>query len=248
MQAGHHGLPSAMSQGLSAEASFLQQQLLQGNQSMQPGPGEGQPQSHLSLDGVMTQTSPFLTVPSSSSPAAAAAVSGPLNLGTFSFAELDDPSGSDLYPDVGFSDILMDDGCTMPTGRLSDTLFSQMSPGASSRRSSVTMEDDLWPNWPLNVCFCVFSRVGGHGMFWKRSFTQKSKFMLFQTCMTFFLLWNLKEDILRNEHQSWMVTDILQNIFFCVLQKCHIFGVDYPWKHSTRCAVKCLYISKFWKQ
>lgn len=140
MQAGHHGLSTAMSQGPSAEASFLQQQLLQGNQSMQPGSGEGQPQSHLSMDGVMTQTSPFLT--SSSSPAAAA-VSGPLNLDTFSFAELEDPSGSDLYPDVGFSDILMDDGCTMPTGRLSDMLFSQMSPGASSRRSSMTMEDDL---------------------------------------------------------------------------------------------------------
>lgn len=143
MQARHHGLSNAMSQGLSADASFLQQQLLQGNQSMQPGSGEGQTQSHLSMDGVMTQTSPFLTVPSSSSPAAAA-VSGPLNLDTFSFAASDlYPSASDLYPDVGFSDILMDDGCTMPTGRPSDTLFSQMSPGASSRRSSMTMEDDL---------------------------------------------------------------------------------------------------------
>uniref|UniRef100_A0A671NZI9 Transcription factor E3-like n=1 Tax=Sinocyclocheilus anshuiensis TaxID=1608454 RepID=A0A671NZI9_9TELE len=99
------------------------------------------------LNGVMTQTSPspFLTIPSSSSPAAAA-VSGPLDLDTFSFAELDDPTASDLYPDVGFSDILMDDGCTMPTVRSSDPLFSAMSPGASktsSRRSSVTMEDDL---------------------------------------------------------------------------------------------------------
>ncbi|XP_058647824.1 transcription factor E3b isoform X1 [Onychostoma macrolepis] len=145
MQARHHGLSSAMPQGLSADASFLQQQLLQGNQSMQPGSGEGQPQSHLSMDGVMTQTSPFLTVPSSSSPAAAA-VSGPLNLDTFSFAELDDPSASDLYPDVGFSDILMDDGCMMHSVRPSDTLFSPMSPGASktsSRRSSMNMEDDL---------------------------------------------------------------------------------------------------------
>uniref|UniRef100_A0A672NPA4 Transcription factor E3-like n=1 Tax=Sinocyclocheilus grahami TaxID=75366 RepID=A0A672NPA4_SINGR len=99
------------------------------------------------LNGVMTQTSPspFLTIPSSSTPAAAA-VSGPLDLDTFSFAELDDPTASDLYPDVGFSDILMDDGCTMPTVRSSDPLFSPMSPGASktsSRRSSVTMEDDL---------------------------------------------------------------------------------------------------------
>uniref|UniRef100_A0A671QYA6 Transcription factor E3-like n=1 Tax=Sinocyclocheilus anshuiensis TaxID=1608454 RepID=A0A671QYA6_9TELE len=147
MQASHHGLriSSAMSPGLSADASFLQQQLLQGNQSMQPGSVEGQPQSHLSMDGVMTQTSPFLTIPSSSSPAAAA-VSGPLNLDTFSFAELDDASASDLYPDVGLSDILMDDGCTMPTVRPSDTLFSPVSSGASktcSRRSSVAMEDDL---------------------------------------------------------------------------------------------------------
>uniref|UniRef100_A0A673GYE1 Transcription factor E3-like n=1 Tax=Sinocyclocheilus rhinocerous TaxID=307959 RepID=A0A673GYE1_9TELE len=92
-----------------------------------------------------TSPSPFLTIPSSSSPAAAA-VSGPLDLDTFSFAELDDPTASDLYPDVGFSDILMDDGCTMPIVRSSDPLFSPMSPGASktsSRRSSVTMEDDL---------------------------------------------------------------------------------------------------------
>ncbi|XP_042590041.1 transcription factor E3b [Cyprinus carpio] len=145
MQARHHGLSTTMSPGLSADASFLQQQLLQGNQSMQPCSGEGQPQSHLSMDGVMTQTSPFLTIPSSSSPAAAA-VSGPLNLDTFSFAELDGASASDLYHDVGLSDILMDDSCTMPTGRPSDSLFSPMSPGASktsSRRSSMTMEDEL---------------------------------------------------------------------------------------------------------
>ncbi len=49
-----------------------------------------------------------------------------------------------------------------------------------------------------------------------------------------------------NTKAEWL--PILQNIFFCVLQKCHIFGVDYPWKHSTRCSVKCLYISYFWKQ
>uniref|UniRef100_A0A8C2EC65 Transcription factor binding to IGHM enhancer 3b n=2 Tax=Cyprinus carpio TaxID=7962 RepID=A0A8C2EC65_CYPCA len=147
MRAHHQGFSTTMSPGLSADASFLQQQLLQGNQSMQPGSGEGQPQSHLRIDGVMTQTSssPFLAIPSSSSPAAAA-VSGPLDLDTFSFADLDDPTASDLYPEVGFSDILMDDGCTMPTFRSSDPLFSPISPGASktsSRRSSVTMEDDL---------------------------------------------------------------------------------------------------------
>ncbi|KAK2874223.1 hypothetical protein Q8A67_021376 [Cirrhinus molitorella] len=144
MQACHHGLTTGMSPGLSAEASFLQQQLLQGNQSMQPGSSEGQPQSHLSI--TQTSSSPFLTIPPSGSPAAAAAVSGPLDLDTFSFAELDDPSASDLYHDVGLSDILMDDGCAMPTVRSSDPLFSPVSPGASktsSGRSSVTMEDDL---------------------------------------------------------------------------------------------------------
>ncbi|KAI2659172.1 Transcription factor E3 [Labeo rohita] len=144
MQARHHGLSAAVPPGLSAEASFLQQQLLQGNQSMQPGTGESQPQSHLSI--TQTSTSSFLAIPPSGSPAAAAAVSGPLDLDTFSFAELDESSASDLYPDVGLSDILMDDGCTMPAVRSSDLLFSPMSPGASktsSRRSSVTMEDDL---------------------------------------------------------------------------------------------------------
>ncbi|KAL0181148.1 hypothetical protein M9458_023554, partial [Cirrhinus mrigala] len=144
MQARHHGLSSGMSPGLSAEASFLQQQLLQGNQSMQPSTGESQPQSHLSI--TQTSTSPFsLTIPPSGSPAAAAAVSGPLDLDTFSFAELDEPSASDLYSDVGLSDILMDDGCTIPAVRSSDLLFSTMSTGASktsSRRSSMTMEDD----------------------------------------------------------------------------------------------------------
>lgn len=147
MQARHHGLNSAVSQSLSTDASFLQQQLLQANQSMQPGAGEAQPQSHLSMDAAMAQTSPspFLTIPPSGSPAAAA-VSGPLDLDTFSFAELDDATASDLYSDVGLSDILMDDGCTMPTVRSSDVLFSQMSPGASktsSHESSVNMEDDL---------------------------------------------------------------------------------------------------------
>ncbi|KAL1265791.1 hypothetical protein QQF64_003818 [Cirrhinus molitorella] len=120
MQACHHGLTT-------------------GNVS-----SEGQPQSHLSI--TQTSSSPFLTIPPSGSPAAAAAVSGPLDLDTFSFAELDDPSASDLYHDVGLSDILMDDGCAMPTVRSSDPLFSPVSPGASktsSGRSSVTMEDDL---------------------------------------------------------------------------------------------------------
>lgn len=148
MQARHHGLNTAVSQGLSTDASFLQQQLLQANQSMQPGVGEGQPQSqpqsHLSMDAAMAQTSPspFLTIPPSGSPAAAA-VSGPLDLDTFSFADLDDPAASDLYSDVGLSDILMDDSCTMPTVRSSDVLFSPGASKTSCHDSSVNMEDDL---------------------------------------------------------------------------------------------------------
>ncbi|XP_056107451.1 transcription factor E3b isoform X2 [Rhinichthys klamathensis goyatoka] len=142
MQARHHGLNTAVSQGLSTDASFLQQQLLQANQSMQPGVGEGQPQSHLSMDAAMAQTSPFLAIPPSGSPAAAA-VSGPLDLDTFSFADLDDPTASDLYSDVALSDILMDDSCTMPTVRSSDVLFSPGASKTSSHDSSVNMEDDL---------------------------------------------------------------------------------------------------------
>ncbi|XP_009304311.1 transcription factor E3b isoform X3 [Danio rerio] len=140
IQARHHGLNATVSPGLNTEASFIQNQLLQPNASMQAGVGDGQPQSHLNMDGAMAQTSPspFLSVPPSGSPAAVA-VSGPLHLETFSFTELDEHA-SDLYPDVGLSDILMDDV------RGSDVLFSPMSPGASktsSQGSSVNMEDDL---------------------------------------------------------------------------------------------------------
>ncbi|XP_051528813.1 transcription factor E3-like [Myxocyprinus asiaticus] len=147
MQAQLHGLSASMSPGLGSDTSFLQQQLQQANQSLQPIAGEGQPQTHLTMEGAMAQTSPspFLTVPPSVSPAGAA-VSGPLDLGAFSFAELDDPTASDLYPDVGLSDILMDEGYTLSTVRSSDALFSPVSPGASktsSRRSSMNMEEDL---------------------------------------------------------------------------------------------------------
>ncbi|XP_051957151.1 transcription factor E3-like [Xyrauchen texanus] len=139
MQAQLHGLSAPMS------TSFLQQQLQQANQSLQPVAGEGQP--HLIMEGAMAQTSPspFLTVPASVSPAGAAD-NGPLDLGAFSFAELDDPTASDLYPDVGLSDILMDEGYTLSTVRSEDVLFSPVSPGASntsSRRSSIHIEEDL---------------------------------------------------------------------------------------------------------
>uniref|UniRef100_A0A3Q3BEN5 Transcription factor binding to IGHM enhancer 3b n=1 Tax=Kryptolebias marmoratus TaxID=37003 RepID=A0A3Q3BEN5_KRYMA len=70
----------------------------------------------------------------------------PLDLGTLSFAELDDPSASALYPDVGLGDILMDEGCALSPERGAEPLFSPLSPGASktsSRRSSFEMDEDL---------------------------------------------------------------------------------------------------------
>ncbi|XP_051531500.1 transcription factor E3-like [Myxocyprinus asiaticus] len=144
MQARLQGLSATMSSGLGSDTSLLQQQLHQANQSMQLIAGEGQPQTRLTMEGAMAQTSPspFLTV----APSSSAAVSGPLDLGAFSFAELDDPTASDLYSDVGLSDILMDEGCTFSTVRSSDPLFSPVSPGVSktsSRSSSLNMEEDL---------------------------------------------------------------------------------------------------------
>lgn len=148
MQARVHGLATPMSPGLGSDASFLQQhqqqqqqQISQANQSLQPSAVESQAQTLLTLDGAMAQTSPFLTI-SPSSPAGAV-VSGPLDLDTFSFADLDDHSASNLYSDVGLGDILMDEGCSMPTVRSSDPFFSPVSPGASSSRSSFNMEEDL---------------------------------------------------------------------------------------------------------
>uniref|UniRef100_A0A8C4ITV6 Transcription factor binding to IGHM enhancer 3b n=1 Tax=Dicentrarchus labrax TaxID=13489 RepID=A0A8C4ITV6_DICLA len=87
----------------------------------------------------------FLSPPSSDSPAGVT-ISSPLDLGSLSFAELDDTSASALYPDVGLGDILMDDGCTMSPDRIGEPLFSPLSPGASktsSRRSSLEMDEDL---------------------------------------------------------------------------------------------------------
>uniref|UniRef100_A0A3Q1CVH3 BHLH domain-containing protein n=1 Tax=Amphiprion ocellaris TaxID=80972 RepID=A0A3Q1CVH3_AMPOC len=87
----------------------------------------------------------FLSPPSSDSPAGVT-ISSPLDLGSLSFAELDDTSASALYPDVGLGDILMDEGCALSPERLAEPLFSPLSPGASktsSRRSSLEMDEDL---------------------------------------------------------------------------------------------------------
>ncbi|KAG5838892.1 hypothetical protein ANANG_G00228500 [Anguilla anguilla] len=75
----------------------------------------------------------------------------PLDLGSLSFAELDDPASSafnaSLMSDMGLDDILMDDdggSALSPVGG-ADPLLSSVSPGASktsSRRSSFSMEED----------------------------------------------------------------------------------------------------------
>uniref|UniRef100_A0AAY5ERH7 Transcription factor binding to IGHM enhancer 3a n=1 Tax=Electrophorus electricus TaxID=8005 RepID=A0AAY5ERH7_ELEEL len=74
----------------------------------------------------------------------------PLDLGTLTFGELDDPASSMFGPalmgDMGLGDILMDDGGALSPVGGADPLLSSVSPGASktsSRRSSFSMEEDL---------------------------------------------------------------------------------------------------------
>lgn len=138
MQARLHGLSSS---GLSSDPSLLQQQPLpQGSQTLTPSREGALSQNLLSLGAAAAAIgeslpASFLSPPSSDSPARVT-ISSPLDLGSLSFAELDDASASALYPDVGLGDILMDDGCTL----------SPLSPGASktsSRRSSLDMDEDL---------------------------------------------------------------------------------------------------------
>ncbi|XP_034544698.1 transcription factor E3b [Notolabrus celidotus] len=149
MQARLHGIstPNSVSSGLSSDPSLLQQQVQQSSQSLPPSSGA----SNHNLLGIrlagLGQPLPasFLSPPSSDSPAGLT-ISSPLDLGSLSFAELDDTSASALYPDVGLGDILMDDGCTLSPERVGDPLFSPLSPGASktsSRRSSLEMDEDL---------------------------------------------------------------------------------------------------------
>uniref|UniRef100_A0A8C6M6N8 Transcription factor binding to IGHM enhancer 3b n=1 Tax=Nothobranchius furzeri TaxID=105023 RepID=A0A8C6M6N8_NOTFU len=145
MQARLHGLPASagVSSGLGSDPSLLQQQAAQ--QSSQPVAGAST-QNLVGL-GAIRQPLPtsFLSPPSSDSPAGVT-ISSPLDLGSLSFAELDDPSASALYPDVGLGDILMDDGLALSPDRVAEPLFSPLSPGASktsSRRSSFDMDEDL---------------------------------------------------------------------------------------------------------
>ncbi|XP_022600942.1 transcription factor E3-like [Seriola dumerili] len=149
MQARIHGLSNSnsISSGLGSDPSLLQQQHVpQSGQSLPSSAGGASSQNLLSL-GAIGQPLPasFLSPPSSDSPAGVT-ISSPLDLGSLSFAELDDTSASALYPDVGLGDILMDDGCTLSPERVGDPLFSPLSPGASktsSRRSSLEMDEDL---------------------------------------------------------------------------------------------------------
>uniref|UniRef100_A0A3Q3WS11 BHLH domain-containing protein n=1 Tax=Mola mola TaxID=94237 RepID=A0A3Q3WS11_MOLML len=151
IQARLHGLssPSSMSSGLSSNSSVFQQQSLpQGSQALAPRSDGASSQNLLGLGvAAMGESLPasFLSPPSSDSPAQAT-ISSPLDLGSLSFAELDDTSASALYPDVGLGDILIDDRCAMSPERMAEPLFSPLSPGASktsSRRSSLEMDEDL---------------------------------------------------------------------------------------------------------
>uniref|UniRef100_A0AAR2LQF1 BHLH domain-containing protein n=1 Tax=Pygocentrus nattereri TaxID=42514 RepID=A0AAR2LQF1_PYGNA len=96
-----------------------------------------------------TTTSTLLSPPPSASPVARA-MTIPLDFGTLSFGELDDPGSSmfnsALMGDMGLGDILMDDGGALSPVGGADPLLSSVSPGASktsSRRSSFSMEEDL---------------------------------------------------------------------------------------------------------
>lgn len=145
MQARLHGLSN--STGVPSDPSLLQQHAVpQSSQSLPPNTGGASTQTLLNL-GALVQPLPasFLSPPSSDSPAGVT-LSSPLDLGSLSFAELDDTSASGLYPDVGLGDILMDEGCTLSSERMAEPLFSPLSPGASktsSRRSSLEMDEDL---------------------------------------------------------------------------------------------------------
>lgn len=158
MQARLHGLPSAssVSSTLTSDPTLLlqqqhqHQQAPQSRQSLAPGADGTSSQNLLGMGAAAAAIgealpASFLSPPSSNSPARGT-ISSPLDLGSLSFAELDDGSASALYPDVGLGDILMDDGCTLSPDRTGEPLFSPLSPGASktSSRSSFEMDEDLW--------------------------------------------------------------------------------------------------------
>lgn len=133
--------------GAQSDPSLLQQHAVpQSSPSLSSSTGGASNQNLLTL-GAIGQPLPasFLSPPSSDSPAGVT-LSSPLDLGSLSFAELDEASASALYPDVGLGDILMDEGCALSPEGVAEPLFSPLSPGASktsSRRSSLEMDEDL---------------------------------------------------------------------------------------------------------
>uniref|UniRef100_A0A3Q0RTE4 Transcription factor binding to IGHM enhancer 3b n=1 Tax=Amphilophus citrinellus TaxID=61819 RepID=A0A3Q0RTE4_AMPCI len=149
MQARLHGLSSSSGiSALTSDPSLLQQQstVPQSSQSLPPNAGGASTQSLLGPAAIgQPLPASFLSPPSSDSPAGLT-ISSPLDLGSLSFAELDDAPASALYSDVGLGDILMDDGCALSPERMGEPLFSPLSPGASktsSRRSSLEMDEDF---------------------------------------------------------------------------------------------------------
>ncbi|XP_050972991.1 transcription factor E3a isoform X2 [Labeo rohita] len=139
MQARLHGISSSQI----SDAALTQTQTL----TLDHNPSADLSKTLLSLN--QTTPSTFLSPPSSTS-SVGGTVTSPLDLGTLSFSELDDPAASVFNPalmaDMGLGDILMDDsGALSPVGG-ADPLLSSVSPGASktsSRRSSFSMEEDL---------------------------------------------------------------------------------------------------------
>lgn len=151
MQARVHNLAS--SQGL--DSTLIQQQQHQQQQQQTTtldSSNEPLNKTLLTLCGPglnQTTISTLLSPPPSASPVGGA-MTVPLDLGTLSFGELDDPTStmfnSTLMGEMDLGDILMDDaGPLSPVGG-ADPLLSSVSPGASktsSRRSSFSMDEDL---------------------------------------------------------------------------------------------------------
>ncbi|XP_017574931.2 transcription factor E3a isoform X3 [Pygocentrus nattereri] len=144
MQARVHGVQGS-------DATLMQQQQQQQITSLDSSNGPLS-KTILTLGGPglnPTTTSTLLSPPPSASPVARA-MTIPLDFGTLSFGELDDPGSSmfnsALMGDMGLGDILMDDGGALSPVGGADPLLSSVSPGASktsSRRSSFSMEEDL---------------------------------------------------------------------------------------------------------
>ncbi|KAK9971022.1 hypothetical protein ABG768_026918 [Culter alburnus] len=139
MQARLHGISSSQISG----STLTQSQTL----TLDHNPSNDLSKTLLSLN--QTTPSSFLSPPSSTS-SVGGAVTSPLDLGTLSFGELDDPAASVFSPalmaDMGLGDILMDDSSALSPVGGADPLLSSVSPGASktsSRRSSFSMEEDL---------------------------------------------------------------------------------------------------------